>query len=208
MQEMPLLVFTLLEQTAVGAFAALAALRLAGKAGEGKVAFKIGLTVFAMSVVAMGASMFHLGQPLRAVNVLFGMGSSWLSWEILFFGLFAACALVYALLERADKAGAAKAVGVVGAVCGVMAIVSTAICYTQPGVPAWNSAWTPAQFALTAVACGIPLYGALSATFGGAAAKRAGAWWAAFAVLFVTQIAMRWMFFSDIVTLTSTLPTT
>ncbi len=198
MNEMPLLVFTILEQTAVGAFVALVAMRLAGKTDR-SVGFKAGMTLFALVVVGMIASLFHLGQPMRAMNVLAGIGSSWLSREILFIGLFAVCALVWALLEKFDKAGAAKAFGVIGAVFGIAAVVSTAAAYMLPGVPAWDSALTPAQFVLTAVVCGIPLYGALSAAFTGS--KKAAVWWVVFAVLLLTQIAMRYVFFSDIVLL-------
>lgn len=203
MQEMPLLVFTLLEQTAVGAFVALAVMRIAGKATDGKAAFKIGLIVFALAVVAMGASLFHLGQPMRAVNALRGLGSSWLSREIVFFGAFAAFALVYSLVERTGKEGPAKALAGVGALCGIAALACTSLAYLMPGVPAWDSAATPAQFVLTAVVCGIPLYGALHATLCGG--KKVAVWWAAFAVLLVTQVVMRYLFFSDIVTLTSVL---
>lgn len=207
MHDMPLLVFTLLEQAAIGAFLTLVGMRLAGKAAGGASSFKVGLVLFVLSVVAMGASLFHLGQPLRAVNVMFGLGSSHLSREVLFFGLFVVCVLVYSLLERAGKTSPAKVLGVLGAVGGVLALVSTSLSYLVPGVPAWNTFATPAQFVLTTVVCGVTLYGALAATFAEKRGGRAmGAWWVAFLVLLATQVVMRWFFFADIVTLVSELP--
>ncbi len=198
MEEMPLLIFTLIEQTTVGAFVALVVMHFARKT-EKQDAFKIGIILFALVVIGMIASLFHLGQPMRAMNVMAGLGVSWLSREILFVGLFAVCLLAYALLEKFGKEGAAKAVGVIGALCGIGAVVSTGLAYMLPGVPAWDSIATPLQFILTAVVCGIPLYGALGASFGGS--KKAAAWWIAFVVLLITQIAMRYFFYSDIVLL-------
>lgn len=203
MTEMPLLVFTLIEQMTVGAFVTLAAMLLMGKAKVGKPAFMTGAVLAVLAVAGMCASLAHLGQPARALNVLQGVGSSPLSHEVLAFGLFVVCAIVFAVLAKLEKAGAAKAVAVVGAVCGLAAVIFTCLCYLLPGVPAWNSVLTPAQFILTVVACGVPLYLALAATFGGSdaegASKKKLTWWGVFAVLLIIQIAMRWMFFGDIV---------
>lgn len=210
MTEMPLLIFTLIEQMTVGAFATLVVMHFMGKAKADKATFVIAIVLLVLAVLGMAASMTHLGQPLRAMNVLRGVGSSPLSHEIIFFGGFVALVAVYAVLAKLGKEGPAKVVGLVGAACGVLAIVFTSICYMTPGVPAWNSIMTPAQFVLTVVACGIPLYLALAATFGGADAEtdagagaKAGSkkklmWWGVFAGLLLTQIAMRYFFFSDI----------
>ncbi len=198
MNEMPLLVFTLAEQTAVGTFSALVVMHALRK-NELPVRFVVGIVSFVFVLVGIVASVFHLGQPLRALNVFSGLGSSWLSREILFIGLFALCALAYVILAKLDKDMSAKIVGIVGVLCGIAAIACTSLAYMQPGVPAWDSLTTPLQFFLTALVCGIPLYGALAATLGGAKEKRAMlVWWIAFIVLFVTQVGMRYIFFDDI----------
>ena len=198
MNEMALLIFTLAEQTAVGAFAALVIMHLMGK-NEASVRFKIGIVTFVVVFVGIIASVFHLGQPLRALNVLAGLGSSWLSREILFIGLFALCVLVYAIFVKLDKDQLAKIIGIVGIVCGIAAVVATSLVYMLPGVPVWDSFTTPLQFFLTAIVCGIPLYGALVATFDGSRNKRAMmTWWIIFIVLLITQVVMRCMFFNNI----------
>ena len=83
MTEMPLLVFTLIEQTTVGAFATLIALSFMGKMKAGKTSFVISAALAVLAVLGMVASMTHLGQPLRALNVLSGIGSSPLSLSLI-----------------------------------------------------------------------------------------------------------------------------
>lgn len=205
MTEMPLLVFTLIEQTTVGAFATLAVLHFMGKVKAGKTSFVISAALAVLAVLGMVASLMHLGQPGRAFNALAGIGSSPLSHEILFFGLFVACVAVYAILAKMEKDAVAKIVGGIGAACGLLAVVFTSVCYMMPGVPAWDSPLTPIQFFLTVAACGIPLCLALEATLEGAVAKKKNLWWGVFAGLLVTQVAMRWFFYSDIVTLVASM---
>ena len=47
-------------------------------------------------LLALGASVFHLGRPLYAFRVVVGLKKSWLSREVLVFGLFAILAVLYA----------------------------------------------------------------------------------------------------------------
>ena len=224
MNEMPLLIFTLIEQTTVGAFIALVVMQFLGKV-EKKSAFKIAIVLFVLAVLGMIASLFHVGQPLRSLNIMRGLATSWLSREVLLFGLFVLGTLVYALLAKFKGGRAAGIVGIIGAICGLGAVICTGLAYMLPGVPAWDSITTPLQFFLTAVACGISLYAALQASFAGAGGsagvdaagadagaagadaargaqtKRVALWWIVFVVLLISQIAVRYLFFADIVLL-------
>ena len=49
-----------------------------------------------LGFLALGASTMHLGRPLEAWRSFVGLGTSWLSREIMIFGLFAMLALIYA----------------------------------------------------------------------------------------------------------------
>lgn len=211
MHEIPLVAFTLIEQTAIGALIAVAVLHLSGKlaiagapenAGEaprgaGQAAFTAGIAVFALAVVGMLVSLGHLGQPLRATNAILNLGSSWLSREILFFSLFAVATLVYALIARKGNGAAAKAVVVVAGVFGVLALISTTLCYLQPGVPAWNTPATAVQFFATAIIAGAPL-GVGIVRLAQGDRKRAYIALAVFAVALVVLAVLRVQFFSDI----------
>jgi Fe-S-cluster-containing dehydrogenase component len=76
--EWPLLVFTL-------AAAALVAAQTALMAGAELSRWSL----LGVAVVAMGVSTLHLGRPERAWRALLGVGSSWLSREIVLYGAFA-----------------------------------------------------------------------------------------------------------------------
>ena len=66
----------------------------------------ITLTATGIFFVGMGASIFHLGQPLKAWRFFLGLRTSWLSREILAFSLFAPIPLAlasFALLPYLPK---------------------------------------------------------------------------------------------------------
>jgi DMSO reductase iron-sulfur subunit len=107
---------------------------------------------FVAAAVALPASLFHLGRPLYAYKALRGLRTSWLSREVLAFGLFAAFAGVAALAASTAVATFALAVGTAG-------VYASGRLYVVPGRPAWHSPLTIVQFFATAIAVG-PLVGA------------------------------------------------
>ena len=142
----PLLWVTLLTQLAVGVvFAAL----VDGIDRRGAVAG------FVAGAVALPASLFHLGRPMHAWKALRGLRRSWLSREVLAFGLFSLAAAVLAVLPRPATAAVALAVG-------VAAIYASGRLYVVPGRPAWNTQLTIAQFLATAAVLGPPVVAALT----------------------------------------------
>lgn len=78
------------------------------------------------AVGGLAASVFHLGQPLRAWRAFLGLRRSWLSREIVIFGFYPpllAAAFVPALAPLATPA--AVLVGLMGVVCSVMIYADT-----------------------------------------------------------------------------------
>ncbi len=73
----PLVLMLMLTQAGIGL--------LAGSRGDPGIT----LTGTAIFLAGMGASVFHLGQPLKAWRFFIGLRTSWLSREILAFSLFA-----------------------------------------------------------------------------------------------------------------------
>jgi DMSO reductase anchor subunit len=55
-------------------------------------------TSLGLGLLALGASLFHLGRPLYAFRAFIGLRHSWLSREIVAFGAFAKLAIAYAAL--------------------------------------------------------------------------------------------------------------
>jgi formate dehydrogenase iron-sulfur subunit len=128
----PLVWLTLLTQAAVGA-----SLTAGDRAGR--------LLAAGLAVVALSASLLHLGRPLHAWKAVRNLRRSWLSREVALFaayGALAAAAVVWPAL-----APAAAAVGAAG-------VYASGRLYMVPGRPAWNTPLTLARFGATAVALG------------------------------------------------------
>jgi Fe-S-cluster-containing dehydrogenase component/DMSO reductase anchor subunit len=93
----PLVVMLVLTQLSVGAFCV--GLILEGwlhGASLGTLHSLHAATALGFGLLALVASLFHLGRPRLAYRAVLGLGHSWLSREIVAFGAFAALATMYA----------------------------------------------------------------------------------------------------------------
>jgi DMSO reductase anchor subunit len=139
----PLVWMLVLTQMSVGAMIAIAL--TAGANSAARVAACAALLV---GLLALAASTAHLGRPIHAYRALRMWRRSWLSREVLCFGLFAKCAAAYAAALWLDLplAGIAAAAT---ACTGLLGVLSSACIYLVPARPAWNSWTTLAEFGLT-----------------------------------------------------------
>jgi formate dehydrogenase iron-sulfur subunit len=171
----PLVVMLTLTQLSVGAFVIGALVERLSGAPAGSPLVQ---TVLAcgLALVALGASVLHLGRPWLAWRAVLGLRTSWLSREALVFGLFAQLALLYgalcalplpavarfvsqlpllgslplgALSLRVAPAvqNAAAASGALGVFCSVMVYVATKR-------PVWSGTLTSIRFFGTTIALG------------------------------------------------------
>ncbi|MGV2987036.1 dimethyl sulfoxide reductase anchor subunit family protein [Vibrio sp. E150_011] len=159
--EWPLIIFTVFAQTAVGAFIVLGCLNLFGKASD-DVKARINRNMFFIWVfMALGfmASTAHLGSPMRAMNALNQVGTSWLSREILFGSAFFAFGGLFWLLDVLNKGTLAirKGLLVAGMIMGVVFMFAMTNVYLINTVPTWDTPFTTYSFAITAVLCGVML---------------------------------------------------
>ncbi|MGN6695880.1 MAG: DmsC/YnfH family molybdoenzyme membrane anchor subunit [Aquihabitans sp.] len=150
----PLAVMLVLTQAAVGMTAAAAWLRASSAldaAATGALA-TIGLVT---GLVALAASVLHLGRPLLAWRAMLGIRDSWLSREIVAFGAFAGAGVAQAGLRviGADAAlvTVAEAAMVAGGLTGV---ACSARLYAVTGRRWWRLSTTSTRFAGTTVVCG------------------------------------------------------
>lgn len=152
LEELPLVVFTLLAQMAVGAFWALpwtlnlgqpeaASLRLLAGGVIGVALGGAGLAAFA-----------HLGTPLNAWRALSHLKKSWMSREILAAGLFTGGWALWMLAALSHKGFSWLDWGV--SLLGMLFVHSMAQVYRIKGVPAWNTWRTNLGFFLTALLLG------------------------------------------------------
>jgi anaerobic dimethyl sulfoxide reductase subunit C (anchor subunit) len=170
MKERSLVAFTLLGQTAVGMFWALA---LVSRRVPGGATWVRGPTlVVGVLLLAAGVSaVLHLGTPRNAWRALSNVGSSWLSREVALTGLFVVGWLVVTFMRDVlPAAGPGSAAGGAAGMAPAAADLATALTalvggalvyamarvYRLRTVPAWDTRITPLSFYLTTLSLGAP----------------------------------------------------
>jgi len=126
----------------------------------------LGITAFTLQI-----SVFHLGRPAYAYRAVKMWRRSWLSREVVFFGLFfgslaALTAAVWlaplqaalpALHLRALPRFVFAMLQAATILFGGAGIVASACIYLIPARPAWNMVHTPVDFLFSAALMGVPL---------------------------------------------------
>lgn len=145
-----LLTVTLLTQMALG-------LALGTALGVGDRSSNASALLAAIAgALALGASPLHLGRPAIAYKALRNLRTSWLSREVLGFGLFGALAVLSAGAVVIDAPGATT-VGWLTVAAGGAGVFASGRLYKVPGRPSWNSWFTVIGFFLSAVILGAPM---------------------------------------------------
>lgn len=141
----PLVVMLVLTQLSVGAFCVdWARWELAGHRSVGTLNAWMAL---ALCLVALGASVMHLGRPRYAYRAVLGLRRSWLSREIFAFSLFAALAAAYAASSSLTMLRALSLSGLAAVACSVMV-------YEATRRPSWRAHSTGAKFFASTVVLG------------------------------------------------------
>lgn len=140
--EMPLVVFTVLSQLAIGL---LITSQLAGDA-TGNNKKRIYTWILGITAISMLVALMHLGDPFGAYRAIVNVGSSWLSRENIFLGAFLFCIAILFLKVRQDAAANVTYLGWFGALLGLGAIISTVNIYYLSSIPAWMSVYTYIAF--------------------------------------------------------------
>ncbi|MGH1593681.1 dimethyl sulfoxide reductase anchor subunit family protein [Yersinia proxima] len=154
MHELPLVFLTVLGQTAVGVFALVFLSHKLGltTAQQLKQANIVGLILMLVGLV-IGA--LHVGQPLRAMNMLLGVGRSPMSNEIVLSSLFVAmaCGTVFFSVMVKNT--------VLAMLCNVAAVIfglafawSITQVYQLTTVPNWDTSYTSLQLWMTVLVGG------------------------------------------------------
>ena len=153
-----LVFMTTLIQAVTGALAAALLAKAAG-------ALLLTLLVI-ITVIALNISVFHLGRPAYAWRALKMWRRSWLSREVLLFGLFfvaltALTAAAWINLFHSLPHRLLPSLGVIATLLGIAGIIASAFIYLVPARPAWNMPHTPIDFLLSAALLGSTLLGVL-----------------------------------------------
>lgn len=120
------------------------------------------LAALLLGFLGLGASVFHLGRPFVAYRAILGLRTSWLSREILAFGLFAGCASLYALVVGLNWFGVTMSplvegsIGMTAIVAGIVGVLCSVMIYVDTRRPLWTPFDTSAKFLLTSLMLGLP----------------------------------------------------
>ncbi len=118
---------------------------------------------FILGAIGICASVFHLGRPWLAYRAVMGWRTSWLSREVIAFGLFAGLAFVYAtiqwltIFDMTVSNEFRRALGGLVAASGLAGVACSTMIYASTRRPFWNAGYTAVKFFLTCAVLGIPI---------------------------------------------------
>ncbi|MGA4506969.1 dimethyl sulfoxide reductase anchor subunit family protein [Propionibacteriaceae bacterium G1746] len=156
LHEMPLVIFTIFASMSAGSFIVLGLVHVFGVRVPEKVMDKVTdpalYAIGPLLVLGLGASMFHLGSPLRAVNAIRHFPASALSREIVFGIAFLGLGAAFAVLQwfKWFNHRLRQVLAIVTAAVGVLLVWTISQVYSLRSVPAWATAYTPLRFFITA----------------------------------------------------------
>ena len=151
------------------------------------------IIVLATGILALAASLFHLGRPWRAPLVLLRLSSSWLSREVFLFGLFLVALGLYALMPVMNLGNLARTiVGVAAVLIGLMGTIATGATYHLHSRPFWDQWLTVASFPLGALSTGT-LFGFFVAQQFNGRSQVTGYEWLGAAMLLLSSLVVTWL---------------
>ena len=157
----PLIVMLVLTQLSVGAFLVgqVLQINLTGSEVLSQILPVHVASALGFGLLALASSTMHLGRPMLAYRAVLGLRRSWLSREIVAFGLFAKLAAVYAaVLWFLPNAEATSWPGILGGsvvVAGLAGVFCSIMIYYCTRRPFWSGSHTFVKFSLTTVWLGL-----------------------------------------------------
>jgi Fe-S-cluster-containing dehydrogenase component/DMSO reductase anchor subunit len=155
----PLAVMLVLTQLSVGAFVVDLVLRLLTDRGTGALPAFDAVVAAAAGVLALGASVLHLGRPQYGYRAVIGLRHSWLSREVVAFGAFTALAVPYAMVlwlwRASPRSPVPDALGAAVALLGITGIACSVLIYTTTHRSSWRPLCVATKFAGSAAICGL-----------------------------------------------------
>lgn len=161
-REWALLIFSILTQLAVGMMLVLLIVRTYAvrKLGEEKASQLTEMPFYAVMpvmVLALVASLFHLGKVSHIIGAVPNLATSWMSREVVFAVTFMILTAVFAFLQwrKIGSTGLLITIGWITAAVGLVLIYCMGMTYMLPAQPAWNSLATPFNFYIATLLLGV-----------------------------------------------------
>lgn len=159
-----IILFTTIGGAAQGIAVVAAVATLAGRAPQGAIPLML-WTAMAMLVVALIASFFHLGHPLRAWRAVLMWRTSWMSREVIALPAFIALIAAWAALSTFGRldSGAANLLAVLAIAGALLLWYCTAMIYACIRfIQEWAHPLTIVNYAMLGLASGLVASGALA----------------------------------------------
>jgi Fe-S-cluster-containing dehydrogenase component/DMSO reductase anchor subunit len=135
----PLLVMLVLTQAAVGIFTTLTGLKLLSFEQVSRITLPLALFGFGLLSLGLSASLLHLGRPLGAWRFFLGLKTSWMSREILAFGVCTSLSfLAVGAYWFAPASPSGPPLIVAASLSGLVAIFTSAMIYVDTRRLFWN----------------------------------------------------------------------
>ena len=142
----PLIIMLLFSQMAAGIFLTGSLLAFQGEAMRLRVAPLATLALLVLNA-GLAASVFHLGRPLGAWRFFLGLRTSWMSREILAFGVFGGAAFLATVLCWLFPDSIFAISGVSGAaLLGLLAVFTSVMIYADTRRAFWARPFTATRF--------------------------------------------------------------
>ncbi len=111
------------------------------------------LAAAAIGGLGLAASVFHLGQPLRAWRIFLGWRKSWLSREAMLFGAWLPLAVLTVIAPQFSQLSAldSRLLPIASATLGILALVCSAMIYIDTRRQFWRAGQTFPRFFGTAL---------------------------------------------------------
>jgi formate dehydrogenase iron-sulfur subunit len=158
----PLIVMLVLTQAAVGVYTTLSGMELVGIEHVSRIKLPLALFGFGLFNLGLAAAGLHLGRPLGAWRFFLGLRTSWMSREILAFGLCASLSFLATAVAWLGPAPARPPLMVAASLSGLVAIFTSAMIYADTRRRFWSQQLTFPKFYGTMLLLG----GAGTAAFG------------------------------------------
>lgn len=120
------------------------------------------IVALVLGLIGIHAAVFHLGRPFYAFRALLGLRTSWLSREIVGFGVFAAAASAYTAALWLDSRGqglghlSERGLGIATALAGIASVMCSVMIYADTRREFWEFGATTRKFLLTCLILGLP----------------------------------------------------
>jgi anaerobic dimethyl sulfoxide reductase subunit C (anchor subunit) len=120
------------------------------------------LAIGPVMILAMLASLLHLGNPINAPRAIVNFGTSWLSREILFGVLFAGAGGLFAVMQwrKISTFSVRNVIAWVAVLLGLAHVFSMSQIYRLDTQPVWDTVATPITFFTTTLMLGLLAMGA------------------------------------------------